>query len=268
MQVIGLCRFSYPAFGGFQVEHETLEERIRYLYDHDRLEERFRLFETVALPCLKNQTDPDFELIIVIGDSLPKQHVDRLQDQISDLPQARLVAEPPRRQRDVMKEVLQMARRDPSKPCMQFRHDDDDAISVDFIRKLRAATLDCQGLLKRHQAVAFDFNSGYIAEVGKHGISATPIHRPYDVAALGMHIAGNSKLTIMNFAHNKIIKFMPTVTFSKPPMFVRTHNDYNDSRQKAVKTVPVEPLTPEQEEHFRTAFAIDIDDVRKVFSSP
>ena len=26
MQVIGLCRFSYPAYGGFQVGHETLEE--------------------------------------------------------------------------------------------------------------------------------------------------------------------------------------------------------------------------------------------------
>jgi hypothetical protein len=31
MQVIGLCRFSYPAIGGFQVEHETLEERIALL---------------------------------------------------------------------------------------------------------------------------------------------------------------------------------------------------------------------------------------------
>ncbi|MCF6233558.1 MAG: putative rhamnosyl transferase [Rhodobacteraceae bacterium] len=268
MQVIGLCRFSYPAYGGFQVEHETLKERIRYLYDHDRLEERFRLFETIALPCLKNQTDQDFELIIVIGDSLPKEHVDRLQDQISDLPQARLVAEPPRRQREVMKELLQKARRDPSRPCLQFRHDDDDAISVKFIEKLRTATQDCQGLLKRHQAVTFDFNSGYVAEVGKHGISATPIHRPYDVASLGMHIAGGSKLTIMNFAHNKIVKFMPTVTFSKPPMFVRTHNSYNDSRQKAVKAVPVEPLTPDQQEHFRTDFGIDINHVRRVFSNP
>ena len=39
MQVIGLCRFSYPAFGGFQVEHETIEERIADLYGAARLEE-------------------------------------------------------------------------------------------------------------------------------------------------------------------------------------------------------------------------------------
>jgi hypothetical protein len=31
MQVIGLCRFSYPASGGFQRIHETNEERRAYL---------------------------------------------------------------------------------------------------------------------------------------------------------------------------------------------------------------------------------------------
>ncbi|MCP3879258.1 MAG: hypothetical protein GY701_12850, partial [Sulfitobacter sp.] len=50
MQVLGLCRFSYPALGGFQVGHDSTADRIAYLYDPARLEERFRLFETVALP--------------------------------------------------------------------------------------------------------------------------------------------------------------------------------------------------------------------------
>ena len=80
MQVIGLCRFSYPALGGFQVEHETVEDRIAFLYAEHRLEERFRLMETVALPCIRHQTDPDFELIIVIGDQLPARHRRRLHE--------------------------------------------------------------------------------------------------------------------------------------------------------------------------------------------
>jgi len=53
MQAIGLCRFSYPAIGGFQVEHDTTEAGIDYLYGRDRMEERFRLFETVLIPSLK-----------------------------------------------------------------------------------------------------------------------------------------------------------------------------------------------------------------------
>ena len=40
MQVIGLCRFSYPAIGGFQVEHDSIEERIAFLYAEKRLPAR------------------------------------------------------------------------------------------------------------------------------------------------------------------------------------------------------------------------------------
>jgi len=83
MQAIGLCRFSYPVYGGFQIRHKTIDERIQFLYAEDRLEERFRLFEHVALPCMKAQTNENWEMIVVIGDSLPKHHADRLQDVVA-----------------------------------------------------------------------------------------------------------------------------------------------------------------------------------------
>ncbi|WP_192965360.1 putative rhamnosyl transferase [Phycobacter azelaicus] len=267
MQVIGLCRFSYPAIGGFQVEHDSLEQRIAYLYGEQRLEERFQLMETVALPCLREQTDQDFELIIVIGDSLPKHHRNRLHDITAGMPQVRIHSEPPRKQRQVMKEILNKARRDPAAPCLQFRHDDDDAVSVDFIERLRQTVGDCPGLIERNRTVAVDFNQGYVAEVGAEGIAATEIHRPYYVASLGMYVQGGCNLTIMNFAHEKILRFMPTVTISDQPMFVRTHNGYNDSRQKPVKPVPVTPLTLEQIGEFEARFAIRQDHVRRVFGA-
>jgi hypothetical protein len=74
-------------------------------------------------------------------------------------------------------------------------------------------------------------------------------------------------MTIMNFAHNKINRFMPTVSFDTKHMFVRGHNGSNDSRQKGEKPADVAPLTPEQEEMFRTRFAIDADTVRAAFSA-
>ncbi len=185
MQVIGLCRFSYPAIGGFQVEHDSLEDRIAFLYGEARLEERFRLMETIALPCLREQTDQDFELIIVIGDSLPAHHVARLRDLCADIEQIRIHVEPPRKQREVMKEILNAARRDPKAPCLQFRHDDDDAVSVDFVERLRQTIDDCQGLLRNNRTMAVDFNRGYVAELGPEGIAATEIHRPYYVPLWG-----------------------------------------------------------------------------------
>jgi len=199
MQVIGLCRFSYPAIGGFQVDHETTLERIAYLYADARLEERFQLMETVALPCIRHQTDPDFELIVVIGDQLPKRHRDRLHDIIADIPQIRIVAEPPRPQREVMKEIFNKARKTPSEPCLQFRHDDDDAFAVDFIERLRAASVDAERLCAQHKAVNFDWNKGMVAEFGASGIASTDVFRQLYPAAMGMQIRGNSPLTIMNF---------------------------------------------------------------------
>ncbi|MCD9147451.1 putative rhamnosyl transferase [Pseudophaeobacter flagellatus] len=267
MQVIGLCRFSYPAIGGFQVEHDSIEDRIAFLYAEARLEERFQLLETIALPCLREQTDQDFELIVVIGDSLPTRHADRLRDLCADISQITIHVEPPRKQREVMKEILNAARRDPKAPCLQFRHDDDDAISVDFVERLRETITDCPGLVAKHRTLAVDFNRGYIAELGAKGIAATEIHRPYYVAALGMYVKGNCPLTIMNYAHHKILRFMPTVTISDEPMFVRSHNGYNDSRQKKVKPIPVTPIDAALEAEFEIRFALRQSQVRAVFGN-
>ena len=97
MQVIGLCRFSYPAYGGFQVAHETMEDRRAFLYAPERMEERFRSFEAITMPGLRAQTDPNFEFLIVIGECLPAPYLARLKDLIADVPQARIIARPPDR---------------------------------------------------------------------------------------------------------------------------------------------------------------------------
>jgi hypothetical protein len=266
MQVIGLCRFSYPAYGGFQVEHDTIEERIAFLYEETRLEERFRLFETIALPCLREQTDPNFDLIIVIGDQLPKRHEERLRDLTAGMPQVQIQAHAPDQQRPIMKRILNAARKDPSKPCLQFRYDDDDAVSVDFVRQLREAADDTAALRARHRTVAYDWHNGYVAEVGSSGIQSTQVYRQLYVASLGMHVRGNDPITIMNFAHEKLNRFMPVVSYGQEPMWVRTHNGFNDSRQKKVRPVPVEPISADLRGEFAARFAISEDQIKKVFA--
>ncbi|MFS4581200.1 putative rhamnosyl transferase [Phaeobacter sp. C3_T13_0] len=258
MQVIGLCRFSYPAIGGFQVEHDSLEERIAYLYADARMKERFRMLEMVALPCLRAQTDQNFTLVVVIGNSLPPEHIKRLQELTADIPQVQIRALPPGNHRQVMKEVLNEARNDLCAPCLQFRHDDDDAVSVDFIERLRQTTTDCHGLIARNKTLAIDFCKGFTARFEPDGIYATEVHRPYFVAAMGMYIAGGCKQSIMNFAHQKIARFMPSITIQDAPMFVRTLNGYNDSRQKNAQEPELIRLTSEQEAEFEARFAIRV----------
>ncbi|WP_371056810.1 glycosyltransferase [Rhodosalinus sp. K401] len=266
MQAIGLCRFSYPAIGGFQVEHDNLRARLDYLYAPDRMEERFRLFETVALPSLRAQTDPAFDLVVVAGDSLPAPHLARLRAALKDLPQAQLRLEPPRRHRAAMKDLLQAARRQPDRPCLQFRFDDDDAVAVDFVEKLKSAAAECRDLLAAHRSVAIDFASGYHAAFGPGGIRAAALFRPYYTAALGMSVRGGDTRTIMNFAHHRIHRFMPAICFPEPAMFVRGLGRFNDSRAGVPWPADLRPLSAAEEETFRARFALDADAIRRAFA--
>lgn len=267
MQVIGLCRFSWPGVGGFQVDHSTLQDRIDYLYAPKRLEERFRTFETITLPPLRAQTDPDFTFLIVIGESLPEQWQNRLQALVSTIPQAVILPLAPGRHRQAMQEAINTVRRFDNEPCLQFRMDDDDAVACSYVQRLREAAQDVRKLSRKHRFLAIDFNQGYIASPGPDGIRAMATNVPYTTAALALMLQPSEQRSVMNFAHFKLAQKMPTITFTGQDMLIRGHNDYNDSRQKpGIKPVSLTALSPTEESHFRTVFNIDADHVRRVFS--
>lgn len=268
MRVIGLCRFSYPAVGGFQVEHESQEAREAYLYASKRMEDRFRTFETITLPPLCAQTDPDFTLLVVIGESLPALYRNRLMTLLQDVPQAVVQAYPPRRHRKIMQEAINSVRVFDDDPCLQFRMDDDDAVACCFVERLRAVAHDVRALAQRHRHFAIDFNQGYIVRPGPDGIQAVPTKAPYSTAALAIAVAPQTDLTVMNFAHAKVSQNMPTVTLTGEDMLLRGHNDFNDSRQKpGVHQPKLAPLDAAGEEHFKTTYNIDSSQVRQVFST-
>ncbi len=269
MQVIGICRFSYPGTGGFQIEHDSIEERMAFLYAPERLEERFRFFECFTLPCLKAQIDPDFTFLIVIGESLPAEHRVRLEALVTGMDQVVIQAHPPGPHREVMKTAINSVKAPGRAPCLQFRLDDDDAVGASFVGRLRQTAERVGGLLQDHRHIGIDFPRGFIARPGPEGIAANAIYQPFWTAGLALMIRAGVNVTIMNFAHQKIGRKMPALSFPDEDMRLRGHNDYNDSRQgQGVKPVALTPLDGEGEAHFRTLYGIDADHVRRVFSAP
>ncbi|QFS83939.1 hypothetical protein FIU97_14410 [Roseivivax sp. THAF40] len=268
MQVIGFCRFSYPAEGGFQVEHDDLAERMAYLYAPARLEERLRLFETICLPSIAAQTDPDFTFVILTGDSLPDATRATLDALIADVPQAVIEARPPGPHRKVCQDAINAARHDIAEPCLQFRHDDDDAVAVDFVASLRQAATDCAALCAANRLVGFDWNRGYLVSADARGLCAEPVTHPYWGVAQALYVQGGVRQSVMNFGHQKINLHMPTVTFNAPEMYLRGHNGFNDSRQKNhVKPHPLPRLDAAGEDAIKARFNVDAERVRAVFRS-
>lgn len=266
MQTIGICRFSYPGEGGFQVDHPSLQERIDYLYAPRRMEERFATFETMTLPPLRAQTDPDFTFLVVIGESLPNPYRARLETALSDIPQAVIKAYPPRPHRAVMQDAINTVRRFDGEPSLQFRMDDDDAVACVFVERLRTAARDVAALAAKHRHIAIDFNQGFIARPSASGLAVAPTRAPYTTAALALMIKPKLRLSVMNFAHAKVAQKMPTVTFAEEDMLIRGHNDYNDSRQKSGLRAPrLTPLDADGAAYFRQRYNIDQSAVAAAF---
>ncbi|MEL0286791.1 MAG: glycosyltransferase, partial [Paracoccaceae bacterium] len=120
MQVIGICRFSYPAEGGVQREHKSLEERCAYLYDPTRLNVRFNCLETLTLPSIRGQSDADFTFAILIGDSLPEAAKDRLKTLTADIPQVQIIERESGPYRQITQEVIDSLRLPDAELCAQF----------------------------------------------------------------------------------------------------------------------------------------------------
>ncbi|MEX1234908.1 MAG: putative rhamnosyl transferase [Roseovarius sp.] len=267
MQVIGLCRFSYPALGGFQIEHDTPEARAAFLYDPQRMEERFATFQTLTLPSMRAQTDPDFTLAIVVGDAMPEPLLARLLDLVEDMPQAVIIPRAPGRHRQVMREVINDVRRDSPLPSLQFRMDDDDAVAVTFVQRLREAAAGLAPLLGEHRYIGIDLNQGHIARISPKGIHAKPAIETLWTPGLGMAVAPGASRGIMNFSHAKLGRVMPVLTLPGEDIFLRGHNAFNDSRQKdGIRPVRLPLLDAAGENAFRRIYSIDADHVRAHFA--
>lgn len=267
MQVIGLCRFSYPAIGGFQVTHPSPEDRMKSLWAPERMASRFATFEAYTLPCIRAQTDGDFTFIIVIGDTMPRTYKSRLQDLVADVPQIVIREHAPGKHRRVMSGVINAERARGKSPCLQFRLDDDDAVALHFVAELRRRAGQALPVLSDHRSLAIDFNQGFVVHSGPDGISAAPVRERCWTPGLAVMLQPRTRLTVMNFNHSRIWERMPVLSFPGEDMMIRGHTEYNDSRQKsAARPVKTTLLDKDHEDYFRMAFNVDADEVRRLFS--
>jgi len=72
---------------------------------------------------------------------------------------------------------------------------------------------------------------------------------------------------MMNFNHEKIPRFMPSVSYTDPVMYVQGLNGFNDSRQKGSKPIALVAATDDDIAVLRDRFAIDITAVQAAFAA-
>lgn len=201
------------------------------LYDPARLDTRFIWFEQVLLPGIAKQKDPQFKLIILMGEDFPEPYRARMLAHIDAVPQLCAEFAPPLHHRKICADAMAAHIDVDADAVAEFRLDDDDAVAVDFVHRLRRDARRAKGFVRSGGPVAIDYGKGILLCVGPEGAGVTTLPRltRYWTPALALVIEPSHDKHILDYEHHKLWTQMTTITLVDEVMFVRGVHGSNDS---------------------------------------
>lgn len=232
--VIGICRFSFCGRGDWAA-YATIDadtdldllhlQQAERLYDDARMALRFHLFETFLLPSLKAQTDPNFVLLVLTSDILPAKHLRRLKALCDSDDRLHLVVSDETTVHAALQPEIARLNSGLSRPLVQFRIDDDDCLSHDYVHELRRYMQRLGDVMP----VAYSRSNGLV--VTAYAGQETQIYRatlPFNSMGTAIRIHGDR--TIFSFGHAALLKRFPAMVDNAGMGFLSIKIDGHDSR--------------------------------------
>lgn len=231
MRVIFETRFSFQGKSGWR----SLASRdAALLFDPDRLEKRFTLYENITLPSLANQTDNDFNLVVLASARMP----DKFRTRLQAVTEARLgpgrcfikFARPGYAGKK-MGAIISSRYKDESR-IAEVVLDDDDAISNTFVSDLKTAVAQNSDRLDQDPGYCFfSFPSGVSLSASDGRIRLTRRHVPFTNLGLTLVSKPGTRPSVFSVAHLRIGDRHPHVVIESGAIdYVRTLHGQNDSR--------------------------------------
>jgi len=232
-QIVGVCRFSYLGEGGFETTKKRREKAEAELYDIERMRRRFAYFENICLPSLANQTDMDFRLVALIGDTMPFRWRRRLKDMMESYPFLHVCTLEAAGPLNSTRRAFRRGADDDADFITGFRIDDDDAVAKDYIARTRDiadklltigwADVDTPAVIAFHRGIYWDmardddeqfWDFSEMQPLGLASAMITPLE---------------SQVNIFRWNHRKLASQVRCWIDPQDYMFVRTLHGYNDS---------------------------------------
>jgi hypothetical protein len=208
MDIAGICRFSLLGRGDWKVyqgkptdQIEAIaQEQAKNLFAPERIEHRLATFEHITLASMRAQTDQNFHFIVLASEFMPEEYKDKLTSICADVPQVTLRFFPligaGAAQKSVFAEIgLPFSR------TLQFRLDDDDAVSANYIEKMR---IFCAPLAQSGLKFSASFDrvvfaqtadgTGFMRKLPFMSAGAALLHRQHSIFAFG-HFALGKRFT-------------------------------------------------------------------------
>lgn len=263
-QVVGLCRFSYVADGGFQHRFDSPEQASETLFEDHRISRRLAMFERMLVPSLAAQSDPDFTLVVLTSEAIPRRYLDRLRSAVAALPRCLVLPEPPKPHWLATRDALHRGLTRDDGWIHYFRIDDDDALAVDYVAQVRTYAPLLAEIMARADspAATLDFTHGVRAEWDDTGcIGLRDDRRLHSSQGMGTLVHGRSPLTVMTHPHHKSWHKLPMLTLPEPVMYLQSTHPLQDSgRSYKPRGVPMDEAGAR--EILETRFGIALDSLR------
>lgn len=267
IDINGLCRFSYPfALGSFSGDQPSMTALKDQLYDEARLRERLFIFCNIFLPPLMHQTDRDFQISVLVGEGMPTAILDQLFAITRDISGVRIVVEPEGQDpKELCGRIFRSMRSADSDLVGEFRLDDDDAISVDFVSRSRQAGYDFKGPIVQSGVAGVDFPSGAFVYFSDSDIQAKRLVLAHLSCGQVIFLNPSSSKTAIKFRHYRMWQKNLYITLPDEVMYLRSVHRFNASGvEQKIKTKDVIGMTDRQIEIMtKERFAIDLRQLRE-----
>lgn len=139
MNVVGHCRFSYFGISDTGRAIGDLDKAMELLWNPQRMAVRFHLFENITLPSIRNQSDQDFQFVLIASEQMPAVFRDRLETLIEADKNIRILWTSNPSISKASRSLMLEASNDGRDRALHFRLDDDDGLAVDYIKQLKIA---------------------------------------------------------------------------------------------------------------------------------
>lgn len=255
MKIVGVCRFSLVGQGDWKgfartagmSESEVIHHRCKDLFSPVRLEQRFKTFEHITLQSIAGQTDKDFIFFVLASALMPKLYKQRLQDICAAVPQVRLQFFGPTSVISAQEEAFKFAGL--SYPeVIQFRLDDDDAISQRYIKFVKKLLIP---ISSQNAPCAMSFTDVIYSVIGRPKKEIYKWHSPFFSCGTALFHPTRSVYGFGHFAFPKRVMAL-TVPFVNGLV---THNGTNDT-----EAISDKPLSRRQMQELSS------DDLNRIIS--
>lgn len=218
-RIVGICRFSFLGIGDWRLadplrgggEAAARAKVAARLYAPGRLAFRFRTFESLTLPSIRAQTDPDFRFIVLTSPDLPQPWMDRLVALCATTPQALLVISEAGDVNGALAAPLAQLAAEGDR-LVQFRLDDDDCLPVNYITLLRRATL----AMRRYHAFSFSLPRALlVTNYPGQGPRRHEFVASHHAAGLAVRPRSPAQ-TVFSFGHQAVASRFPALTDHEP----------------------------------------------------